>query len=119
MIENLADVGYDGSTMTMMAYDWRLGYEMMEKRDGFFTKLKMTVEAHFITSGQKVVLVSHSMGGTVVYYFLQWVTADIKHGGGGGGKAWVDKHIHAFVNIAGTLLGGLDFSPYSKCSHFS
>eukprot|EP00804_Cyclotella_cryptica_P007389 CCRYP_002600-RA/>CCRYP_002600-RA protein AED:0.37 eAED:0.37 QI:330/1/1/1/0.75/0.6/5/139/633 len=105
MIENLADVGYDGSTMTMMSYDWRLGYEMMEKRDGFFTKLKMTVEAHFITSGQKVVLVSHSMGGTVVYYFLQWVITDVKYGGGGGGKAWVDKHIHAFVNIAGTLLG--------------
>ena len=40
-----------------------------------------------------------------MHYFLQWVTADVKYGGGGGGKAWVDKHIHAFVNIAGTLLG--------------
>jgi phospholipid:diacylglycerol acyltransferase len=59
LIENLADVGYDGSTMSMMSYDWRLGYELMEKRDGYFTKLKMQVEAHFITSGEKVVLVSH------------------------------------------------------------
>jgi phospholipid:diacylglycerol acyltransferase len=105
MIENLADVGYDGSKMSMMSYDWRLGYDMMEKRDGFFTKLKMQVEAHYITTGEKVVLVSHSMGGTVVNYFLQWVTADVKYGGGGGGKHWVDKYIHAYVNIAGTMLG--------------
>lgn len=105
LIENLADVGYDGSQMTMMAYDWRLGYELMERRDGYFTKLKHAVEAHHQTSGEKVVLVSHSMGGTVVYYFLQWVVADAKYGGGGGGKDWIEKHIHAFVNIAGTLLG--------------
>ena len=77
----------------------------MEKRDGYFTKLKHTIEAYYITTGEKVVLVSHSMGGTVSYYFLQWVTADVKNGGGGGGKNWVDKHIQSFVNIAGTLLG--------------
>lgn len=56
---NLADVGYDGSNMSMMSYDWRLGYDMMEKRDGFFTKLKKNIEAHYITSGEKVIMVSH------------------------------------------------------------
>mmetsp|Transcript_1417 Transcript_1417/g.2985 ORF Transcript_1417/g.2985 Transcript_1417/m.2985 type:complete len:739 (+) Transcript_1417:101-2317(+) len=105
MIENLADVGYDGTTMSMMTYDWRLGYEYLEKRDGYFTRLKHTIEAHHATSGEKVVMISHSMGGTVAYYFLQWVVADVKIGGGGGGKKWVEKHVHAFVNIAGTLLG--------------
>lgn len=45
------------------------------------------------------------MGGTVVNYFLQWVTAEVKFGGGGGGKDWVDKYVHAYVNIAGTMLG--------------
>lgn len=105
IIENLADVGYDGSSMTMMSYDWRLGYEYLEKRDGYFTKLKLAIEGHHATSGEKVVLISHSMGGTVTYYFLQWVVADVKIGGGGGGKNWVEKHVHAFINIAGTLLG--------------
>jgi phospholipid:diacylglycerol acyltransferase len=105
IIENLADVGYDGSSMTMMSYDWRLGYEYLEKRDGYFTKLKLAIEGHHATSGEKVVLISHSMGGTVTYYFLQWVVADVKVGGGGGGKNWVEKHVHAFINIAGTLLG--------------
>ena len=33
LIENLADIGYDGSTMTMMSYDWRLGYNVLETRD--------------------------------------------------------------------------------------
>ena len=70
IIENLADVGYDGSRMTMMSYDWRLGYKHMEERDGYFTKLKHTIEAHYITSGDKVVVISHSMGGTVAYYFF-------------------------------------------------
>ena len=105
MIENLADVGYDGSLMSMMAYDWRLGYEYLEKRDGYFTKLKHMIEAYRHTTGEKVVLISHSMGGTVAYYFFQWVVADEKVGGGGGGKMWVDHNIHSFINIAGTLLG--------------
>ena len=73
----------------------------MEERDGYFTKLKHTIEAHFITSGEKVVMISHSMGGTVSFFFLQWVVAEVKNGGGGGGKDWVEKHIHSFINIAG------------------
>ena len=73
----------------------------MEERDGYFTKLKHTIEAHYITSGEKVVMISHSMGGTVAYYFLQWVAADFKNGGGGGGKGWIEKYIHSFINIAG------------------
>mmetsp|Transcript_24159 Transcript_24159/g.39860 ORF Transcript_24159/g.39860 Transcript_24159/m.39860 type:complete len:688 (-) Transcript_24159:13-2076(-) len=100
LIENLADVGYDGSSMSMMSYDWRLGYEYLEKRDGYFSKLKAAIETHHKTSGEKVVLVSHSMGSSVVYYFLQWVVTD-----GGGGKDWVENNVHSFVNIAGTLLG--------------
>ena len=105
LIENLADVGYDGSLMTMMSYDWRLAYPMLEKRDGYFTKLRYTIEAFHRSTGEKVVLMSHSMGGTVVYYFLQWVCEEENNGGGGGGSDWVEKHVHSFVNIAGTLLG--------------
>ena len=105
LIENLADVGYDGERMSMMSFDWRLGYRNLEKRDGYFTKLKHTIEAHYETTGEKVVLISHSMGGTVTYYFLQWVVADKRYGGGGGGKSWVEMFIHSWINLAGTLLG--------------
>ena len=105
IIENLADVGYDRSTMTMMSYDWRLGFEHLETRDGYFTRLRHAIEGHREVTGHKAVVVSHSMGGLVTYYFLQWVVADVKVGGGGGGRDWVENHVHAFVNIAGPMLG--------------
>ena len=106
LIENFADVGYDGSLMTMMSYDWRLGLSDSRSSEmDISPSCDIQLKLHVRSSGEKVVLISHSMGGTVVMYFLAWVTADVKDGGGGGGKDWVEKHIHSFVNIAGTLLG--------------
>jgi len=103
IIENLADVGYTPSEMTVMPYDWRLATPMLEKRDGYFTKLKAQIEAMYEASGgTKVVLTSHSMGALVVHYFFAWATSAQ---GGGGGRNWVDRHIHAYINIAGTHLG--------------
>ncbi|KAL7559038.1 hypothetical protein ACA910_016380 [Epithemia clementina (nom. ined.)] len=105
IIENLADVGYTPSEMSVEPYDWRLAFPMLEKRDGYFSRLKTKIETMHRFSGKKVVLTSHSMGVLVVHYFFAWVTAPEGRGGGGGGSKWVDKHVHAFVNIAGTHLG--------------
>lgn len=105
MIENLADVGYTPSEMTLEPYDWRLAYPLLEERDGYFTKLKLKIEAFRRTTGKKVVLSSHSMGALVVTYFFAWVTTSEVNGGGGGGKNWVHDNVHAFVNIAGSHLG--------------
>ncbi|KAG9084870.1 hypothetical protein FS749_004890 [Ceratobasidium sp. UAMH 11750] len=98
IIENLAVINYDANNLNMAAYDWRLSYYNLEVRDGYFSKLKFQVESFKKRQGKKVVLVSHSMGGTVV----MWVEAPSY---GGGGPNWVEDHIEAFVNIAGTLLG--------------
>jgi phospholipid:diacylglycerol acyltransferase len=105
LLENLADVGYSPSTMAMMPYDWRLAFPLLEQRDGYLTHLKSQIEDMHKTSGHKVVLTSHSMGTLVVHYFFAWVTASESNGGGGGGKNWVDRHVHAYVNIAGSHLG--------------
>lgn len=105
IVENLADVGYTPSTMTMQPFDWRLSFPLMEERDGFFTKLKSNIEDLHEVTGKKVVLTSHSMGAMVTHYFFTWVTTPKRQGGGGGGKDWVDKHIHSYVNIAGCHLG--------------
>lgn len=97
--------------MEMAAYDWRLSYMNLEIRDAYFTRLKNKIEMFKKTTGQKSVLTSHSMGGTVVMYFLKWVEAmpeddiDGLNFGGGGGPDWVEDHISDWVNIAGTLLG--------------
>lgn len=111
LIENLADLGYDASSMSMMSYDWRLSYPLVEKRDGYFTKLKYQIEAMHKTAGKKVVIAAHSMGSPLMVYFFTWVTKDEKDGGGGGGSDWVDQHVHAFVNIAGPMLGVIKAAP--------
>lgn len=105
MIENLADVGYTPSTMAMMPYDWRLAFPLLEERDGYLTRLKSQIQDMHKVAGHKVVLTSHSMGALVVHYFFAWVTTSADKGGGGGGKDWLDKHIHSYVNIAGSHLG--------------
>eukprot|EP01126_Amoeba_proteus_P043257 TRINITY_DN4740_c0_g1_i1.p1 TRINITY_DN4740_c0_g1~~TRINITY_DN4740_c0_g1_i1.p1 ORF type:complete len:364 (+),score=73.65 TRINITY_DN4740_c0_g1_i1:1524-2615(+) len=48
---------------------------------------------------KKVVVIAHSMGSNVWFYFLKWVESK--------DALWVDKNIHAFVNIGGALLGSM------------
>ena len=108
ILENLASIGYDPTNAFTAAYDWRLSYKNLETRDHYFTRLKSYIETALKTSDQKVVLVSHSMGSQVLFYFFHWVEAE-KHGGGG--PDWVDKHIEAWINISGCMLGALKGLP--------
>ncbi|GAV52948.1 hypothetical protein ZYGR_0AI02300 [Zygosaccharomyces rouxii] len=104
ILQNLGAIGYDPDTMTTAAYDWRLAYLDLERRDRFFTKLKQQIELIHELSGEKVCLVGHSMGSQIVFYFLKWAEAKGKYYGNGG-EGWTDKHIDSFVNVAGTILG--------------
>ena len=45
IVENLAVVNYDTNNLDLAAYDWRLSYNNLEERDGYFSKLKTTVES--------------------------------------------------------------------------
>ena len=45
----------------------------------------------------QVVLVSHSWGDSVVRAFMRWAAA--------GDPDWVERHVAAYVNIAGPTLG--------------
>ena len=90
------------------AYDWRLSYPNLEVRDQYFTRLKAHIETAVRTSNKKVVLVSHSMGSQVVFYFFQWVEAKEY---GGGGPNWVDSFVDSWINISGCMLGALKGLP--------
>lgn len=107
VVQNLATIGYDTNTMDMAAYDWRLAYYNLEVRDNYLSRLKMRIELMHKKTGKKVVLASHSMGGSLALFFLKWVEAepDAYGFGGGGGSDWVEKHIEAWANVAGTMLG--------------
>ncbi|KAJ2121896.1 phospholipid:diacylglycerol acyltransferase [Coemansia sp. RSA 720] len=100
-IENLAVLGYDSNDMTLASYDWRVSYYDLERRDQYFSRLQSRIELARRT-GAKTVLVTHSMGSQVVQYFMKWVESAQ---GGHGGSRWVDEHIEAIINLAGSPLG--------------
>ena len=70
--------------MFSAAYDWRLSYINLEERDRYFTKLKVCplqwppltvqnfIETSHSVSGKKVVLLGHSMGSQVIFWFMKW-----------------------------------------------
>ncbi|KAJ1677814.1 phospholipid:diacylglycerol acyltransferase, partial [Spiromyces aspiralis] len=102
LIENLAEIGYDSNNMYFASFDWRLSYANMEKRDGMLSRLKLQVEHLTKMTGEKAVIVCHSMGANVFEYFMHWVESPA---GANAGEDWVSKHIEAVVNIAGPMLG--------------
>ncbi|KAJ7072618.1 phospholipid:diacylglycerol acyltransferase, partial [Mycena amicta] len=102
IVENLAVVNYDTNNLHMAQYDWRLSFWNLETRDGYFSRLKTTIEGFKRRQGKKIVLAAHSMGANVVLYFFKWVESP-EHGGGG--PDWVENHIEAYISIAGTHLG--------------
>jgi phospholipid:diacylglycerol acyltransferase len=80
----------------------------LEVRDAFFTRLRDRIEQNKRITGRKTVLISHSMGGSVVNFFLKWVEAADNAEGfrcGNRGDQWVNDFIEAHVGIASTLLG--------------
>eukprot|EP00405_Crypthecodinium_cohnii_P057826 CAMPEP_0206616938 /NCGR_PEP_ID=MMETSP0325_2-20121206/59296_1 /ASSEMBLY_ACC=CAM_ASM_000347 /TAXON_ID=2866 /ORGANISM="Crypthecodinium cohnii, Strain Seligo" /LENGTH=659 /DNA_ID=CAMNT_0054138743 /DNA_START=121 /DNA_END=2099 /DNA_ORIENTATION=- len=98
LIEALADIGYDYNTMYMASYDWRLAYADLEKRDRYFTRLRNQIETLVSLTGEKAVIVTHSMGGNVWHYFMQWVTYRVH-------RNWVHDYISAEVDISAPMLG--------------
>ncbi|KAJ4411827.1 phospholipid:diacylglycerol acyltransferase [Didymella pomorum] len=108
ILENLATIGYDPSNAFTAAYDWRMTYMNYEIRDQYFTRLKSHIEVANHVSGKKSVLLSHSMGSQVLYYFFHWVEAE---GYGNGGSDWVEKNVDSWINISGCMLGALKDMP--------
>ena len=104
ILENLATLGYDPGNSYTAAYDWRLSYRNLEVRDQYYSRLQLHCELALKTSGQKVTMISHSMGSQVLFYFLHWVEANA-------GAGWVDRHIDSWINISGTMLGALKTMP--------
>ncbi|KAJ7928488.1 Lecithin:cholesterol acyltransferase-domain-containing protein [Mycena leptocephala] len=66
IVENLAAVNYDTNNLHLAPYDWRLSYYNLEERDGYFSRLKSTIEGFKQRQNRKTVIVAHSMGATVL-----------------------------------------------------
>ena len=97
--------GYDVNTLHAAPYDWRLSPHALQERDGYFTRLKASIETMVSLHGVPVAVLAHSYGDQLTRYFLRWVETPTNKGGGGGGNKWTDKHVAVYVNIAGPMLG--------------
>lgn len=97
IIEALADIGYDCNNVVGETYDWRLSIANMERRDGYFSRLKTRVESLKQLHGEKVLITSHSWGENVVRNFLWWVERKE--------EGWTEANVANYVSIAGTVLG--------------
>lgn len=110
IIENLAEIGYDHNNLIIAPYDWRLDVVELEKRDKYFLRLKSQIELLKKTNNNKIVVMTHSLGSLIWFYFMKWVEADVnklypKRSSGNGGKEWVQNHIESFISIGGPFLG--------------
>ncbi|KAF4595799.1 Lecithin:cholesterol/phospholipid:diacylglycerol acyltransferase [Ophiocordyceps camponoti-floridani] len=104
IMENLAAIGYDPTNLNMATYDWRLSFPNLQVRDQYLSRLKSSIETSTSCHGRKAVLMSHSMGSQLIFYFFHWVQSEQ---GGGGGPDWVENHIDSWINISGSMLGAV------------
>jgi hypothetical protein len=112
----LQQVGYEeGKNLVGFGYDWRMPCTKMEERDSYFSNtMKGMEELVKRNGGEKIVVVTHSLGGVCASYFFHWV-AHSDHGRAKGGVKWLEQHIHAFCPIGGPMLG----TPYGSASYLS
>ncbi|KAE9399765.1 Lecithin:cholesterol acyltransferase [Gymnopus androsaceus JB14] len=101
IVENLAVVNYDTNNLYLAPYDWRLSYWNLEERDGYFSKLKSTIEGFKRRQKKKTVVAARCTHGSFYAHSLKWVESP-EHGGGG--PDWVENHIEAYISIGGTHL---------------
>ncbi|CAD6249013.1 unnamed protein product [Miscanthus lutarioriparius] len=99
------EFGIEANAIIAVPYDWRLPPSMLEERDLYFHKLKLTFEIALKLRGGPSLVFAHSMGNNVFRYFLEWLKLEIapKHY-----IQWLDEHIHAYFAVGAPLLGSTE-----------
>uniref|UniRef100_J3LIA1 Phospholipid--sterol O-acyltransferase n=1 Tax=Oryza brachyantha TaxID=4533 RepID=J3LIA1_ORYBR len=99
------EFGIEANAIIAVPYDWRLPPSMLEERDLYFHKLKLTFETALKLRGGPSLVFAHSMGNNVFRYFLEWLKLEIapKHY-----IRWLDEHIHAYFAVGAPLLGSTE-----------
>ncbi|CAD2220430.1 phospholipid:diacylglycerol acyltransferase [Angomonas deanei] len=94
---NLADIGYDPQSMSVVTYDWRLSPKRTHERDGFFYHIRNTVKFFCQKNQRQSIIISHSYGATVAIKFFQWI--------GRREPEFLDRFVSYWVNIGGVSTG--------------
>lgn len=96
LIKEFKKLGYvDGENMLGVGYDWRyFSFDTNKYKDNWFENVKNLIMKTKEKYNQKVVLISHSMGGLMIYKFLHYV-----------GQDFVNKYIQRWVMMSAPFLG--------------
>lgn len=98
IIRNLADIGYDPSSLAVATYDWRLSPDLLQARDGFFYRMKhLILQLYEQHHGQRIVIIGHSYANTVLTEFLLWAE--------GQEAGFLNTYVSDIINIGGLTLG--------------
>ena len=100
IIQNLATLGYDSNNIILSSYDWRLGFSAQETSDSYYSKLKSQIELAVKHSGEKAVIIAHSMGSSIFAYFSMWVIQNDPLG-----EEWLQKYLIRYINLSGPIIG--------------
>ncbi|CAM8933296.1 unnamed protein product [Rhodiola kirilowii] len=108
------EFGIEPNAILAVPYDWRLSGSMLEERDLYFHKLKLTFETALKLRGGPSIVFAHSLGNNVFRYFLEWLKLEIapkKY------LKWLDDHIHAYFAVGAPLLGSVETVKGTLCGH--
>ena len=103
VIDALVARGYDPTSLHAVPYDFRVAPETLETRDGYFSRLKASVEVEVARTGLRAVLYGHSMGTRVAAYFFAWLGRRV--GSERKRREWIDVHVGMYVANGAPLLG--------------
>jgi len=96
---------YGPENMIAATYDFRLPPMIMERRDRFFSRLVDKFERlRQSNNNTPSIVISHSLGGKVFGYFVQFVKATKPHIW----QEWFDQHILAYFSVATPELGAVE-----------
>ncbi|ELP93788.1 1-O-acylceramide synthase precursor, putative [Entamoeba invadens IP1] len=98
VVKNLENDGYeDNVTMYAAPFDWRyFRFDEYSHVSNWYLDTQKLIERAFEKTKQKVVIVTHSMGGLLLYKFLDFV-----------GKKFCNKYISHWTGIATPFLGSV------------
>jgi hypothetical protein len=98
------ELHYDSNNIIGFPYDWRLSPVELEKRDSFFTKLRLNIETTVKRHQRPAIIITHSMGTNLFLYFCDWLKLELS-ASEGTVEDWMDQHVYALVGYGAPLLG--------------
>ncbi|XP_024532484.1 phospholipid--sterol O-acyltransferase [Selaginella moellendorffii] len=99
------EFGVDAESIVAAPYDWRLAGPVLEERDLYFHRLRLTFETLRKLRGGPSLVFAHSLGNNVFRYFLEWLKQEVPP------KlytTWIDDHIFTYHALGAPFLGAPD-----------